>query len=309
MLQLSNLFSFTLFEERFPNSIGYVYALICHLLIVIQADNIKRTSKSLNTFQILAGMAIQLAVFNYASLKRRNLPICYNNTRTNRLLFLRAGIGPIGTCTGTLSFVLLPLSEAIAIQMTTPAITAILAIIILKENFDWTIFINSIASFIGVLLIAKPSFLFGTGLDNLAYPYRNFGIIVGLTGTFIGSIIQILLKKLGPVSNPYTITMHLGISLTAASSVVQIFVGINDWRAIDLFLMLITGTLSSMAFLLMNKSYSFGEAGKIAIMFYSRVLFAYIIDILIHSNHPDFYSILGSASIFSSVFIMMYKLR
>ena len=307
-MNLLNILSFATIEKKYPNYIGYLYALICHLSFVIIGSLVQNTSKRLKTYQIVNSFGITLTFFNYASLHYKKMLPCSNKVRTNRLMFLRGFCGPMGLVTMTFGLTLLPLSEATAIQMTTPAIAALLAIFILKEQFDIMILVNTAFSFVGVLFIAKPSFLFGDNSDQV-YEHRTLGIIIVLLGSLGAGFTQIVLKTLNPLSNPFSTTFHFGIVLAAVSGVGQIIQGLNDVQSVDIITLAGVGVMNFCSFTLLTKSYAFAEAGKVSLMFYTQVLFAYIIEIVIYGIMPDTYSVIGSIFIFSSIFVMLYRIH
>ena len=70
------------------------------------------------------------------------------------------------------SLTLLPLSEASVLNMTVPVTAGIFAALILKEKYDLSLFLITIFSFMGVVMIAKPSFLFGDHEVSSQYPNR-----------------------------------------------------------------------------------------------------------------------------------------
>ena len=301
-------FSFNTIERKYPNYIGYLYALICHFSFVIMGSMIQRSSKRLRTYQVINAFGITLAFFNYANLQHKKVLPCSKKPKTNRLMILRACVGPLGAISMTVGLSMLPLSEATALQMTTPVITAILAIFILKEKFDMMIFINSIFSFVGVLFIAKPSFLFDDN-SGIVYENRTLGVLIILFGSFAGAFIQIILKKLNPLSNPFSISFHFGLILSGIAGIGQIVQGVKDVEIVDLITLAGVGLLNFTSLLLLTKSYGFGDAGKISLMFYTQVLFAYMIEIVIDRIIPDTYSFIGSVFIFSSVFVMLYRIH
>jgi len=309
MNSILSVLNFSALEKRYSSSIGYSYALVCHLFFVIANLVVKKTGKHLNVFQMLYGIAVQLIIYNFTILKTKKIPICSNKTLTTKLLFLRAILGPLGACCGIFGFVLLPLSEASALQMTTPAIAAILAAIFLGETYDLIMFLNSVFCFAGVVLISKPSFIFSENAGNEIFEYRSLGILLTVTGAILGGFIQIVLKKLGSLTTPYANTFHFGVFLALVTSFGQVIKGVNEVSMVDGIAITAVGLMNFISHTLMNKSYSFGNAGTISLMFYSQVFFAYVIDIFYERIAPDFYSVLGSLSIFSCVFFTLLRLR
>ena len=225
------------------------------------------------------------------------------------MLILRALVGPIGACLGMIGFTLVSLSECTALQMTTPAFTAVLAVLFFKEKYDYMQFINLLLCFTGVVLISKPKFLFGEEDENLQYPYRALGIMITLLGSFCGSFVQIILKKLGSMASPFVNTFHFGISLGVVTSIGQMTKGMNPITLYDLMVLTIVGVLQFFAHIAMNTSFKFGNVGTISLMMYSQVLYAYAIDVFYEGVEIDFYSNLGSLSIFTCVFITLFRLH
>ena len=163
--------------------------------------------------------------------------------------------------------------------------------------------------FAGVVLISKPAFLFGTGEVNQEYPYRSFGIMITLLGALVGSFVQISLKKLGGMVSPFVNTLHFALFLGIFMGVAQIIGGMNEVYLSDVIAVVVVGVMHFGAHTLMNKSFSLGNTGTISLMMYSQVFWAYLIDILYKGTQLDFYSILGSGSIFFCMFITFYKVH
>ena len=202
---------------------------------------------------------------------------------------------------------MLPLSEAVVIQMTSPVFTAILAVFILKETYSATLALTTLFSFLGVILISKPELIFGDNADAGRYPNKTLGIVISLFASFVAAGTQIMVKILGAVSNAYTISLYLGVIMSVWGAVFELFIGINAIFFVDILWGLLLGFLRFIMHVTLNKSYALEDASKVSLIMYSQVPLAYMIDVFIVGVELDRYSVIGSVSVFSCVFVLLYR--
>jgi len=223
------------------------------------------------------------------------------------MLLLRGFSGFFGSGLTLTGLFYTPLSEAIVLQMTASVITALLAICFCKEKYDFTLFLTTVFSFAGVVLISKPEFIFGAHQDDYQFPFRTLGIMLTLLGSAAMAVSQILIKKLGSVSDAYSTAMYLGIVFVVMAPIFQTIQGIKFPNMTDMMWMLLIGIVRYFMHVLLNKAFAFEDAGKVALMAYSQVPFAYLIDLVIVGVAVNWYSVMGAISVFSCVFVMLYK--
>lgn len=95
------------------------------------------------------------------------------------MLFLRGLAGAVVWTTLYGSMMLLPLGDAMALQFTSSAITALAAWLLrLDRNFRWFTSFGVGSSFVGVIFITQPPFLFGGG--GAWTVNRKLGLLLGL---------------------------------------------------------------------------------------------------------------------------------
>jgi len=203
----------------------------------------------------------------------------------------------------------MPLSESIVLQMTSPVFTGLLAFFFLGEKYDRILILTTIFSLFGIILISKPAIIFGASSEKEAatYPYRSIGVTFTLIGSFVTAVVQIILKKLGSVSNATTSGFYWGFGLAMSAPLVQLFQGTRSFYLglfAWLFLLAIFRYLSQ---IYLHKGFTLGEANKVSLISYFQVPLAYIIDVFILGVAVDVYSIIGSICVFSCVFVMLYK--
>lgn len=96
--------------------------------------------------------------------------------------------------------------DATALSFTAPIFTGIAAHFILEEKWQLVDGIAAFLSLIGVILIARPPFIFpiSTSLTTVI----NYGIILSLLGAVAGSAAFIIMRKLGRSVDPNQITLY-----------------------------------------------------------------------------------------------------
>ncbi len=184
---------------------GYLLSLAGQFSISISQFFIKRARAEIPAFQTLYLIFVQVLISNYLIMRYKGLTSVFTLPKLNRLTILRGFMGVTGAAGLLYSLGKLLLSEVIIIGNTSPLITSILAILFLGEKFDAALGINAILSIIGVLLIAKPGFLFA-GNSVIEAPTREIlGLIGAILSAIMGGVVPLLLKYLGKFTHPITL--------------------------------------------------------------------------------------------------------
>ena len=159
MSTILNIMSLNLpfIEKRFPSTIGYIYYMIATCFFSV-ANLFTGKARHIPTLQMAYYRFLTLAVMIYINNKNQKVPLLTNNKRLNVLLICLGLTTTIGLPNLIRGFQLVPLSEASVIMQ--PVVANILAALFLKEIYDFLQFVSAIFCTIGVLMIAKPEFLF-----------------------------------------------------------------------------------------------------------------------------------------------------
>ncbi|KAI8596518.1 hypothetical protein EDD21DRAFT_285748, partial [Dissophora ornata] len=154
-------------EQRHQETRGLIYMTLSALFFSFMSLLVSLTAKSLPSFEIvLIRGIIQTALGVIACRYLKVSP--FGNKGVRFLLFCRGLAGSCGLGFFFYALSVMPLADATVIFFLGPVFTAILGRIVLKEPFGPLDALASTVSMVGVVLVAKPSILFGE--QNLAGP-------------------------------------------------------------------------------------------------------------------------------------------
>jgi drug/metabolite transporter (DMT)-like permease len=111
------------------------------------------------------------------------------------LVWMRGIIGGAGFLLDYHCMSVLPLGDAITLMSLYPIVTIILARIFLGEEIRPMHVVVTVASVVGAVFIAQPTFLFGGGTGDAP----TLGYITGLLGSLCLASILILIRKAGTI--------------------------------------------------------------------------------------------------------------
>ena len=206
-------------------------------------------------------------------------------------LFLRGLTGFIALSAIYLALTKLPLADATVLQYTNPVFTAFLAAIFLGEPIsrrDWG---GTALSLAGVVLIAKPSFLFGSRASGLDPLYVG----VALFGALFSAAAYVIVRKLRTSEHPLTIIFYFPLVTTLGSLPTALPGAI--WPTPLEWLLLVVGVAGTaqLGQVYLTKGLHAEQAGRAMSMSYLQILFAAVWGLLFFGERPDVLSVLGAA--------------
>lgn len=141
-------------------------------------------------------------------------------------LFVRALTGSLALCCQFYAFQHMPLADATVIVFSSPIFTGVLAYFILGESWGLFNFFGTLLCFVGIVLIARPTFLFPHAVEGATFDSSSFqqatATLVALCGAVLTSIALITLRKLKGISYlvPPLYVAMAGVILTLAGILV-----------------------------------------------------------------------------------------
>lgn len=295
-------------ETKFGHIIGYIYALIGHFCLTLLSMNVRRAA-DIPHYQIVYFRTLSLAVMVYITCKWTNQPCISTSKRINITLVILGSIGLAGGSLGYYGIQKVPLSESSVLLQTTPAITSLLAFIFLKETYDWFHFGTLVFCTIGVLLVAKPPFLFeGYSIyPDQSDENREAGIIALLTNAFINGISFIILKKLASSINSNLSVFYGGLMPCLLCPLLIMTEGVKTFTATHWHYMINIFIFGYFGQVFLVRSLKFGKPGRLATIGYSQIVFSGILDLVVLGSRPDFYSTIGGLFILCCMILSLYR--
>lgn len=239
------------------------------------------------------------------------------------MLALRGFAGFFGVFGLYFSLQYLSLSDAVAITFLVPMVTAFLAWILLHERYSFLEAICLIVSLGGVLLIAKPNFIFGSesdketngvneDIESLSTLARLVATTVGLIGVCGALSVYIVLRKIGHRAHALLSVSYFAlwcVILTFASIIVipGLLFALPQNRY-QWFLFALIGFSGFFMQFSLTAGIQRVKAGKAALMSYINMVFAIIWDLIIWQHFPGILSMLGIVLIVGNAAIVLkYK--
>ncbi len=170
----------------------------------------------------------------------------------------------------------LPLANATAINMASPVVITLLAVVFLSERVSGGRWIAVAAGFGGVLMVVQPA---AAGFNQYAL------LCVG--GMLLYSLRDFLTRFIAPGIPSVVIAIASAIGLSVLSGIVSIFQG---WKPVHLehvALLFAAGACVSGAFYMLIRSMRVGEMSVIAPFRYTALLFALAVGYVVWGDVPN----------------------
>ncbi|CAI5757985.1 unnamed protein product [Candida verbasci] len=237
-----------------------------------------------------------------------------------KLLIMRGLVGFFGVFGMYYSLQYLSLSDAVAITFLIPMVTAFLAFCILKEKYSILEAICSIFSLGGVVLIAKPSFIFGSISDNetnsidesiesASTEKRIIATVVGLIGVCGASCVYIVLRKIGMNAHPLLSVSYFALICCIVTFItILILPGLSfilPSNSYQWFLFFIIGFSGFFMQFSLTAGIQRVKASRASLMAYSGMVFAIIWDLTIWHHTPGLLSFLGIFLIIGNAIVIL----
>ncbi|TFK87116.1 drug/metabolite transporter [Polyporus arcularius HHB13444] len=238
------------------------------------------------------------------------------------LLAFRGLAGFVGLFGTYYALQYLSLSDATVLSFLTPMATAITGAMLLKEDLTIKQVLASVFSFVGVVLIARPEFLFGSDAHGVsvsddsavrvvtaAQRLGAVGVallgVVGLTSAY--TTIRAIGKRAHPMHNLGAFSLFCILTAPIAMVVARTPVIIPD-NLPCLLMILAVSACGFGAQMTMTTGLQRETAGRGTMAIYVQVIFALVFERVFFHTTPPPLSILGTVIIFSSAIYVAVSL-
>lgn len=266
---------------------AFFFALV--MLFVKLAGPLPSLQKSLfrNIFALVFASVVILRNKVPLKIRREDLP----------LLLLRSLMGTIGIIFNFYAIDHLILSDATILNKLAPFFAILFGWLALGERIKFKQILLVLGAFAGALLVIKPSFQEGVSLPHL----------VAIGGGLVSGVAFTCLRVLGSrkVSAPIIVGFF-----SLFSTVAVLPFALHNFQSMQfqqLFYLVCAGVSAAGGQYSITKAYSYAPAKDISVFDYTQILFTSLFSILIFSEFPDTFSILGYlVIIIMAVFMVLF---
>lgn len=219
-------------------------------------------------------------------------------------LFFRGLLGSGAMILLYYAYQVMPLADATVITFSSPVFTSLFAWIFLKEKYSLWELLFTLFTITGVVLIARPPFLFGSKVSGIQGSYTNHlkGTIAAVASAVSGASTFVILRKMGK-SVHYFLSIWYYAVIGLIVCVITLFV-MDEWSlpycGIDRFLLILIGLFGLGGQIFLTKALQIEKAGPVAIMKTMDVVFAFIFQIIFLNHLPTWWTVGGALCVVAS---------
>lgn len=198
----------------------------------------------------------------------------------------------------------MPLADATVITFSSPVFTSLLARIFLKEKYSSWDFLFTLFAITGVILIARPPFLFGSSVTGIEGSYTDHlkGTVAAIASTISGALTFVMLRKIGK-SVHYFLSIWYYAIIGLMGCVITLFV-LNEWRlpycGKDRVLLILIGLFGLGGQIFLTKALQIEKAGPVALMKTMDIVFAFVLQIIFLNHLPTWWTVGGALCVIAS---------
>ena len=267
-----------------PNVQGALWLLASAFLFTIMQTIAKHLGQRLDPFQVSLARAFFGLLVIVPFLMRAGFGEGGIKTNVLPLQLLRGVVGTSAMFCGFYAVTYMPLADAQSLNFARGLFLVPLAIIFLKEQVGGRRIAAMAVGFLGVVIMLRP-----TGdIEAVA--------LIALLGAVLVAFATVLVKIVSRHDAPVTLMFYTGFVGTFVAIVPAWF----NWvppTPTEYLLLVLVGVLGATAHNCFIRGYAIGDATAVAPFEYTSLIFAAIAGVIIFSDLPDVYTILGAAII------------
>lgn len=275
-------------EPRVP--VGLRYMAIGAFFFSLMSVCVKLASKHLpSSHTVLARGAVTLVLsFGVLLAKRPRPTLRAMFGRDKPRLVLRGFAGFIALNCFYYAIKNMPLADATVIQYSSPVFTALLAALVLGERMRRVEGVLMAVSFVGVILVAQPSFLFAHASST---PPATFAIAIA--GAVVSAVAYTTIRRLRKTDEADVIVLYFPL-VAVPLSIAPVARDATLPTPVEWLLLLGIGVTTQIAQMFMTKALVSQPAGRATAVSYLQVAFAYAWGILVFGEVPNTLGVVGA---------------
>ncbi|XP_070707373.1 solute carrier family 35 member G1 [Pempheris klunzingeri] len=198
----------------------------------------------------------------------------------------------------------MPLADATVIMFSNPVFTSLLAWIFLKERCTLWDCLFTVFTLTGVILIARPPFLFGEHLRGIEGNYTSHikGTIAAFAGAIGAAFTFVVLRKIGKSAHYYLSVWYYAV-IGFIECIITVSV-LGEWKipscGRDRWLLMLIAVLGIAGQSFLTKALQIEKAGPVALMRTVDVVLAFIFQFIFFNRAPTMWSLGGALCVVAS---------
>jgi drug/metabolite transporter (DMT)-like permease len=253
---------------------------------------VKVAGRALPSMELVLWRGVLTLALSWGALRRAGIAPWGHD---RRLLIARGVLGATALSCFYFSIVHVPLGEATLIQYMNPVFATILAAMFVGERIGVAEVACLAASLAGVVLIARPAFLFGGHAGPIPPAY----LAIALAGAFCSGAAYVIVRRMGTGEHPLVVVFYLPLltvplALPFAASEWRWPVG-WEWLAL-----VGIGITTQTAQVYLTRALQLERAARATATGYLQIVFAGAWGILILGERPSAWSLVGALLIVGS---------
>jgi len=273
---------------------GIAYLVGAAFFWSVMSVCVKLAGERLPSQQIVWVRAVVTLVYSYLLIRWSGIDQVFG--RNKKLLWLRGLFGFAALTCFFYALTKLPLADATVIHYTNPVFVAIIAAVALNESLSAMEIGGAAASLMGVVMIAKPSFVFGSGVSGLNPIYVG----VALLGAICAATAYVIVRRLRTTEHPLVIVFYFPLVATIGSAPTAAFTNLQ-WPSPWEWVLLIVGVggCAQIAQVCITKGLHAVKAGRAMTVTYLQIVFAAVWGLLVFGESIDGLSVAGGLLVIS----------
>lgn len=278
---------------------GARYMLLSALGFALMAACVKLVAtRGIPILEIVAARSLVSLVISYADVRRKGLSP-WGTQR--RLLVARGGIGAFALICVYYAITTLPLAEATLLQYMHPVFTAVLGLLLLRENIQPSTVVCILLSVAGLVVMVQPDIL--TGSKTVLPP---LSVAIALVGALGSAVAYVLVRRLSPQEDASVIIFYFPLIALPLSLLLlgEQFVWPDSQ---SLLLLLLVGIFTQVGQLGLTHAMRWESAGKAAAYSYVQVIFAVALGWAVFGEVPSTWTWIGGSLIISGALFNLVR--
>ena len=281
--------------EKNSTVLGIILAIVCYFVFSSGDAVVKHLGATYHSTQIVffSHLFACVPILLYLALSKSRMGLF---PKRPKWVLLRCIAALAAAPSIFYAFTQLPMTEVYVIVFAAPAMITLLAIPMLGEKIGVYRSVALLLGFTGVIIVLNP-----TSLSDL-----SMGHLAALLGITCSSISAVIMRKVRNDENPMTMSVYpiLAVMLSGAVLMPPHYVPVS---LIDLGWMALTGLLFSSAGFMLILAYKYTEAGIIAPVQYSQMIWALLFSAYIFNEETPATVYYGLPFILLSGFVILYR--